>query len=145
MDAVLRHGRRRNGQNVLLDLPGQTLQGQPNGLGVHFIQLVQDQFRDRNGLQVRVTTAAADVQDVGARGLQAHGVGVNEQLLEIRAELQCGGEAGLGKVARIERRGKTYNTSRFNWSSVKNARLIPASVIPNWAAFIATVKAALLL
>ena len=41
--------------------------------------------------------------------------------------------------------GSTYSTSRFNWSSVKNARLIPASVMPNWAAFIATVKAALLL
>ena len=80
VDAVLRHGRRRNGDHVLLDLPRQPLQGQPNGLGVHFVHFVQDQLRDRNGLQVRVAAAAADVQDVGARGLQAHGVGVNEQL-----------------------------------------------------------------
>ena len=41
--------------------------------------------------------------------------------------------------------GNTYSTLRFNWSSVKNARSIPTSVIPDWAAFMATVKAALLL
>jgi len=40
--------------------------------------------------------------------------------------------------------GRTYSTSRFNWSSVKKARLIPVSVTPNWAAFMATVQAALL-
>ena len=40
--------------------------------------------------------------------------------------------------------GRTYSTSRFNWSSVKKARLIPVSVTPNWAAFMAIVQAALL-
>ena len=106
MDAVLRHGRRRDGENVLLDLPGQAFQGEPDGLRVHFVQLVQDQFRDRNGLQVGIAAAPADVQDVGAGGLQADRVGVNEQGLQIGAEFQCGGEAGLGKVARIQRRRK---------------------------------------
>ena len=79
MDAVLRHGRRGDGDNMLLDLPGQAFQGEPDGMGIHFIQLVQDQFRDRNGLQVGIATAPADVQDVGAGGLQADRVGINEQ------------------------------------------------------------------
>ena len=80
VDAVLGNGRRRDRQDVLLDLARQPLQGQPHRMGVHLVQLVQDQLGHRDGLQVAVAAAPADVQDVRAGRFQPHGVRIDEQV-----------------------------------------------------------------
>ncbi|MFH1546368.1 MAG: hypothetical protein ABIE14_03255, partial [Patescibacteria group bacterium] len=56
VDAVLGNGRGRDRQNVLLDLARQPLQGQPHCMGIHLVQLVQDQLGHGDGLQVAVAT-----------------------------------------------------------------------------------------
>jgi len=45
----------------------------------------------------------ANVKDVPARRFQPDGVRIDEQVFQVGAEFQGGGEAGLGEIARVQR------------------------------------------
>ena len=92
---------------MLVDLARKPLQRKPYLLLIHLVDLVQEQLRDGNRLQVAVATRATDVERVGPGLFQVDRVRVGEDLGQLGTQRNAVANRALEKSLAFRAVGKT--------------------------------------